>query len=178
MKLVKAYDMDLNEEWSTHLQALLLASFPEVYPKDRLFFKQIPHGRILAFTSDNQLIGHVGLDYRMMNLNGKAIRVLGIIDLCVSTSHRSQGIGSFLLTEVEKLSKGHIDFVLLFADHEDLYSKNGFKTVKNTCKWLKIDHETLTTIGVGIQKVEGLMVREVGTMPWSEGELDFLGYLY
>lgn len=178
MKLVKAYDMDLNEEWSTHLQALLLASFPEVYPKDRLFFKQIPHGRILAFTSDNQLIGHVGLDYRMMNLNGKAIRVLGIIDLCVSTSHRSQGIGSFLLREVEKLSKGHIDFVLLFADHEDLYSKNGFKTVKNTCKWLKIDHETLTTIGVGIQKVEGLMVREVGTMPWSEGELDFLGYLY
>ncbi|KOY14935.1 GNAT family N-acetyltransferase [Paenibacillus xylanivorans] len=178
MKLIKAYDMDLNEESSTLLQELLIASFPEVYPKDRLFFKQIPHCRILAFDPDNQLIGHVGLDYRMMNLNGKAIRVLGIIDLCVSISHRSQGIGSLLLAEVDKLSKEHIDFVLLFADHKDLYSKNGFKPVTNTCKWLKIDHETLTSIGVGIQKVDGLMIREVGAMPWNEGELDFLGYLY
>ncbi|SEN49498.1 GNAT family N-acetyltransferase [Paenibacillus sp. OK076] len=178
MKLVKAYDMDLNEERSTHLQALLIASFPDVYPEDRLFFKQIPHCRILAFNPDNQLIGHVGLDYRMMNLNGKAIRVLGVIDLCVSTAYRSQGIGSLLLSEVDKLSRGHIDFVLLFADHEGLYSKNGFKMVSNTCKWLKIDHETLTTIGVGIEQIDGLMVKEVGTLPWSEGELDFLGYLY
>ncbi|PWW33472.1 MULTISPECIES: GNAT family N-acetyltransferase [Paenibacillus] len=178
MKLIKAYDMDLNEESSTRLQQLLVASFSEVYPKDRLFFKQIPHCRILAFNPDNKLIGHVGLDYRMMNLNGKAIRVLGVIDLCVSTTYRSQGIGSFLLREVEKLSKGHIDFVLLFADNESLYSKNGFKTVNNTCKWLKIDHKTLTTIGVGIEKIDGLMVKEAGTLPWSEGQLDFLGYLY
>ncbi|MEC0124988.1 GNAT family N-acetyltransferase [Paenibacillus pabuli] len=178
MKLIKTYDMDLNEEWSTHLQELLIASFPEVYPKERLFFKQIPHCRILAFTSDNQLIGHVGLDYRMMNLNGKAVRVMGIIDLCVSTAHRSQGLGSLLLSEAEKRSRESSDFVLLFADHEKLYSKHGYKAVNNTCKWLKIDHETLATIGIGCQKVEGLMIKEVGTLSWSEGELDFLGYLY
>ncbi|MFB8374088.1 GNAT family N-acetyltransferase [Paenibacillus taichungensis] len=178
MEFIKAYDMDLNEECSTRLQQLLVASFSELYPKDRLFFKQIPHCRILAFNADHQLIGHVGLDYRIMNLNGKPIRVLGVIDLCVSSAYRSQGIGSLLLAEVDKLSKRHIDFVLLFADNESLYSKNGFKMVSNTCKWLKIDHETLTTIGVGIEKIDGLMVKEVGTVPWSEGELDFLGYLY
>ncbi|MDK8190972.1 GNAT family N-acetyltransferase [Paenibacillus sp. UMB7766-LJ446] len=178
MKIIKAYDMEMKEEWITHLQELLVASFPEVYPKDRLFFKQIPQCRLLAFNSDNQLVGHVALDYRMMNLNGEAVRVLGIIDLCVSITHRSQGIASLLLGEVEKLTKGNIDFVLLFADNMNLYRKNGFKGVSNTCKWLKIDHESLTTIGVGVQKVEGLMIREVGTRAWSEGELDFLGYLY
>ncbi|PRA07297.1 MULTISPECIES: GNAT family N-acetyltransferase [unclassified Paenibacillus] len=178
MKLIKTYDVDLSEEWSTLLQELLVASFPEVYPKDRLFFKQIPQGRVLAFAPDNQLVGHVGIDYRIMNLNGKPIRVLGIIDLCVSSAIRSQGIASLLISEVERMAKGRVDFVLLFADHEELYSKNGFKTVSNTCKWLKIDHETLTTVGVGHQEVEGLMIKEVGSMPWSEGELDFLGYLY
>ncbi|WP_413409094.1 GNAT family N-acetyltransferase [Paenibacillus amylolyticus] len=178
MELIKTYDVDLSEEWSTLLQELLVTSFPEVYPKDRLFFKQIPHGRVLAFTPDNQLVGHVGLDYRMMNLNGKPIRVLGIIDLCVSPAIRSQGIASLLISEVERLATGRVDFVLLFADHEELYSKNGFETVNNTCKWLKIDHETLTTVGVGTQAVEGLMIKEVGNMPWGEGELDFLGYLY
>lgn len=178
MELIKAYDVDLSEEWSDLLQELLVASFPEVYPKDRLFFKQIPQGRVLAFNPDNQLVGHVGLDYRMMNLNGKPIKVLGVIDLCVSPAIRSQGIASLLISEVERMAKGRVDFVLLFADHEGLYSKNGFKTVSNTCKWLKIDHETLTSIGVGTQKVEGLMIKEVGTLPWEEGELDFLGYLY
>ncbi|MFX3649716.1 MAG: GNAT family N-acetyltransferase [Paenibacillus sp.] len=178
MKLIQTYDVDLSEEWSTLLQELLVASFPEVYPKDRLFFKQIPQGRILAFTLDNQLVGQVGLDYRMMNLNGTPIRVLGIIDLCVSPAVRSQGIASLLISEVERVAQGRVDFVLLFADHDELYRKNGFKTVSNTCKWLKIDHETLTTVGVGTQMVEGLMIKEVGSVPWDEGELDFLGYLY
>ncbi|MEK4368796.1 MULTISPECIES: GNAT family N-acetyltransferase [Paenibacillus] len=103
---------------------------------------------------------------------------MGIIDLCVSPAIRSQGIASLLISEVERMAKVRVDFVLLFADHEELYNKNGFKTVSNTCKWLKIDHETLTTVGVGTQKVEGLMIKEVGTLPWEEGELDFLGYLY
>ncbi|QOS78827.1 GNAT family N-acetyltransferase [Paenibacillus sp. JNUCC31] len=178
MEFITVYDMDLSEDWSMALQELLVASFPEVYPEDRLFFKQIPLCRILAFSPDHQLIGHIGLDYRVMNLNGKAVRVMGIIDLCVSTAHRSQGLGSLLLSEAEKRSQKNSDFVLLFADHEELYSKHGYKAVSNPCKWLKIDHETLTTIGIGCQKVEGLMIKEVGTLSWSEGELDFLGYLY
>ncbi|WP_339242425.1 GNAT family N-acetyltransferase [Paenibacillus sp. FSL R5-0517] len=178
MKLIKTYDVELSEEWSTLLQELLVASFPEVYPKDRLFFKQIPQSRVLAFTPDNQLVGQVGLDYRMMNLNGTPIRVMGIIDLCVSPAARAQGIASLLISEVERMAKERVDFVLLFADHEELYRKNGFKTVSNTCTWLKINHETLTTVGVGTQKVEGLMIKEVGSRLWEEGELDFLGYLY
>lgn len=114
----------------------------------------------------------------MMNLNGKPIRVLGIIDLCVSPAARSQGIASLLISEVERMAEEHVDFLLLFADHEGLYSRNGFRTVSNTCTWLKINHETLTTVGVGTQKVEGLMIKEVGSLPWEEGVLDFLGYLY
>ncbi|WP_440119849.1 GNAT family N-acetyltransferase [Paenibacillus sp. QZ-Y1] len=175
---MRTYDMELNEGCSARLQELLVTSFPDIYPKDRMFFKQVPHCRLLAFTPDHQLVGHIGLDYRIMNLDGKAIRVLGIIDLCVSATYRSQGIASSLLGEVDKLSKGNVDFVLLFADQTDLYVRGGFRSVNNICKWLKMDNVTLTTIGIGTQNVEGLMIKEVGSMEWNEGELDFLGYLY
>ncbi|NUU76770.1 GNAT family N-acetyltransferase [Paenibacillus xylanilyticus] len=170
--------MELNNELSVQLQQLLVASFPEIYPEDRMYFKQVPHSRLLVMDAEHRLIGHVGLDYRTMNLNGTAIRVLGVIDLCISVTHRSKGIASMLLGEVDKLSKQNVDFILLFADHVNLYVRNGYQSVKNRCKWLKIDHTTLTTVGIGDQVMDGLMMKQAGTVPWDEGELDFIGYLY
>lgn len=55
-----------------------------------------------------------------MNLNGKPIRVLGIIDLCVSEVKRSQGIGSLLLSEIDDFCEGKsVDFLLLFANNKN-----------------------------------------------------------
>ncbi|WP_285228780.1 GNAT family N-acetyltransferase [Paenibacillus sp. ISL-20] len=116
------------------------------------------------------MIGHVGLDYRVMNLNGKPIRVLGVIDLCVSQSTRSQGLGSTLLLEIDKFSVGrNIDFILLFADNMTLYLRNGYKPLKNRCKWLKIDDETQLTNGIGYEAMNELMIKEVGKTDWSIG---------
>ena len=55
-----------------------------------------------------------------------------------------------------------IDFLLLFADNETLYLKNGYRSVTNKCKWLKIDHESQITRGIGYEEIEGLMIKEVG----------------
>lgn len=150
-----------------------------IYLKNRIYFKQLPHIRFLAFNEEDQLIGHVGLDYRVMNLNGKPIRVLGVIDLCVSQSTRSQGLGSTLLLEIDKFTVGrNIDIILLFADNMTLYLKNGYKPVKNRCKWLKIDDETQLTYGIGFESINELMIKGVGNSDWNKGNLDFLGYLY
>ncbi|MDK2598787.1 GNAT family N-acetyltransferase [Bacillus stercoris] len=87
--------------------------FPDIYPKNRTYFKQLPHFRFLAINKESALLGQVGLDYRVMNLNGKPVRILGVIDLCVSKKYRSQGIGSWLLLEIEKFCKEkNIDFLV------------------------------------------------------------------
>ncbi|MGF9696005.1 hypothetical protein [Paenibacillus sp. MABNR03] len=117
MKVIQTNDMELNNELSVQLQQLLVASFPEIYPEERMYFKQVPHSRLLVMDAEHLLIGHVGLDYRTMNLNGTAIRVLGV-------------------------------------------------------------DNTLTTVGIGDQVMDGLMMKQAGTVPWDEGELDFIGYLY
>lgn len=179
MKIEKVFEYDISNELEAAIQGLLIDSFPDIYPKDRIYFKQLPHFRFLAFNEENQLIGHVGLEYRVMNLNGRAVKILGLIDLCVSQNCRSQGVGSKLLLEVDKFSEGrNIDFILLFTDKMNFYLRNGYKPVKNKCKWMKIDYETQTTNGIGHEEVDQLMIKEVGKAAWSGGDLDFLGYFY
>ncbi|MBB6022333.1 putative acetyltransferase [Paenibacillus sp. JGP012] len=179
MKIEKIHEYDINGEIEAKIQELLTICFPKIYPAHRIYFKQLPQCRFLAFNRENQLVGHVGLDYRVMNLNGEPIKILGVIDLCVSPNARSEGIGSLLLSEVEKFSEGrNIDFILLFADNMTLYSKNGYTSVGNKCKWLKIDNESLITKGIGYELIDELMVKAVGKKKWINGDLDLLGYLF
>ncbi|KPB06699.1 hypothetical protein AAV98_00275 [Bacillus sp. CHD6a] len=161
------------------MQELLLNCFEEVYPKERIYYKQLPHFRYLVFNDEDILVAQVGLDYRVMNLNGKPVNVLGVIDLCVLKEYRSNGLGSTLLTEVEKFSKNKlIDFLLLFADNKNLYLKNGYRSVKNKCKWLMIDNESHSSLGLGNEEINELLIKEIGNVKWHNGELDLLGYLY
>jgi ribosomal protein S18 acetylase RimI-like enzyme len=179
LKIEKVFEYDISNELEANIEELLINSFPDIYPKDRIYFKQLPHFRFLAFNQENQLIGHVGLEYRVMNLNGRPVRILGVIDLCVSQKTRSQGVGSALLLEIDKFSVGrNIDFILLFTDKRNFYLRNGYTPVKNKCKWMKIDYETQITNGIGFEEIDQLMIKKVGKTVWSEGDLDFLGYFY
>ncbi|MDO7906137.1 GNAT family N-acetyltransferase [Paenibacillus sp. JX-17] len=179
MQIEQVHEYDIDEELRTSIYELLMESFPEVYPKHRIYFKQLPHFRFIAFDKTHQLAGQVGLDYRVMNLSGRPVRILGIIDLCVSSKIRSQGIGSALLKEIDRFAAGRsIDFILLFADQMNLYLNNGYSPYKNMCKWLKIDHKALTMRGIGAEAMNELMIKRVRNTEWNEGELDMLGYLY
>lgn len=179
VKIDMVFDYEMGNDLASNIQELLSESFQEDFPKNRIYFKQLPHFRFVAFNEKNQLVGQVGIDYRVMNLNGDPIRVLGLIDLCVTQNTRSQGIGSMLLLEIEQFCcNRNIDFLLLLADNKTLYLKNGYRSVTNKCKWLKINHESQITRGIGYEEIEGLMIKEVGKYGWREGDLDFLGYLY
>lgn len=179
LKIKQVFEYDMNGELETAPQDLLTNCFPQIYPEDRIYFKQLPHFRFLAFNEENQLVGQVGLDYRVMNLDGEPVKVLGVIDLCVSPNSRSEGIGSSLLSEVDQFSQGRdVDFILLFADDKTLYKKKGYTSVENKCTWLKVDNESHISKGVGHESLKELMVKNVGKKQWGQGNLDLLGYLY
>ncbi|WP_342599859.1 GNAT family N-acetyltransferase [Psychrobacillus sp. FSL H8-0483] len=179
LKIIKVIECEIDNELTENIQELLTESFQNMYPNNRIYFKQVPHFRFLAFNEEKHLLAQVGLDYRVMNLSGKLIKVLGIIDLCVSRESRTKGIASLLLSEIDKYCvKKDIDFLLLFADNKTLYLKNGYKSVKNKCKWLKIDDRNQTILGIGYEEISELMIKKIGMNEWTEGDLDFLGYLY
>ena len=176
MKIIKLNEYEIDDKLEKNLHILLVESFANVYPCDRIYYKQIPHFRYLAY-DEEILIAHVGLDYRVMNLNGKPIKVLGIIDLCVKEQYRGKNIASTLLNEVEEFARIHnLDFLLLFADKETVYKRNDFIHGKNICKWLKINQHI--TLGIGEEEIDELMIKKIGQKDWEDGHLDMLGYLY
>src|SRR6476660_7911211 len=97
VKIDMVFDYEIGNDLTSNIQELLSECFQEDFPKNRIYSKQLPHFRFVVFNDKNQLVGQVGIDYRVMNLNGNPIRVLGLIDLCVTQNTRSQGIGSMLL---------------------------------------------------------------------------------
>ncbi|WP_214699660.1 MULTISPECIES: GNAT family N-acetyltransferase [unclassified Exiguobacterium] len=178
MNIQQMMEFEIGEALDKQLTELLMKSFEPLY-HERSYFKQLPHLRLIACDEQQHVIGQVGLDFRVMNMNGEPIRVLGIIDLCVREEVRGRGVGRALMEEVIALGEAYpIDFLLLFADRPDLYKRIGFHTVSNACTWLKINDENQTTRGIGEASFEELMIRQVGNKRWTEGTLDLLGYLY
>lgn len=179
MNIQQVYEYDIDTELRAELQQLLIECFEEDYPRNRIYYKQLPHFRFIAYDDQDRLIGHAGLDYRVMNVNGQPAAVLGLIDVCVAKACRSKGVGSMLLSEIDAFCKNRaVDFLLLFADRKDMYLKAGFRSADSKCKWLQINDVDQTTYGIGHEKIDELMVKEVGDRKWEDGEIDLLGYLY
>ena len=157
------------------VQALLQMCFPG-YPS-RTYFKLPPHFRYLAMAG-GELAGQVGVELRVIRVGSTVLRTFGVVDLCVRGSERSRGLAGRLLAEVTELARScGMDFVILFADDDRLYTRNGWTCAANPCSWLKInDH---TTLGLATAEDTGaLMVKKIGQRTWPDGAVDLLGHLF
>ena len=74
------------------IATLLDACFDGVHV-GRTWFKQIPHERLLA-RSGSDLMGLVGMEYRVVRVGEAIVPILGIVDLCVAPAARRPGIDS------------------------------------------------------------------------------------
>ncbi|MEM8906905.1 MAG: GNAT family N-acetyltransferase [Bacteroidota bacterium] len=176
MTIQRLEEFALSSPQHTAIQELLRLCFSE-YPQQRSYYKQIPDFRYLVW-QDQQLIGHLAVEHRMINVAGNIARIFGVADLCVATSFQDQKIASNLLQQLENLGRQNdIDFLVLTAAEHKLYLNNGFQLVNNTCRWLMInEHQTL---GVGHRRIEDcLMVKRLGPLQWKEGLVDLLGYVF
>jgi predicted N-acetyltransferase YhbS len=170
----------LDKETKKQITDLIKICFPEVEFNGRTYFKQLPHYRLLL-KEETKVVGQIGLDYRVMTLNGKPINVLGIIDLTVLPSYQGQGFGTKLLKELDKIVEQNnlnIDFLFLVSDNHKFYENCGYKLTKQKVKWLAIEEH----INYGLQENEFddcLMYKQVGQINWTENsELDMFGYWY
>jgi hypothetical protein len=154
---------------------VLQECFPGYPP--RPYFKLPPHFRYLAMAG-GELVGQMGVELRVIRIGASVLRTFGVVDLCVSNSGRSRGLAGRLLAEVTQLAVScGLDFVILFADDDRVYTRNGWARVANPCSWLKI-HEH-TTLGLATAEDTGaLMVKQTGQHAWPEGEVDLLGHLF
>lgn len=163
------------EDDRSALVDLLEQAFPGMF-YGRTFFKQQPHGRLLAF-SGQKLVGHVGYDLRMITVGGTPFEIIGIIDLCVASDRRRTGIGSALMRAVLKSGEGR-DFAVLCTEDPGFYRPLGFTRVSPApSRWFAIENLQSHSV-VERDLSDYLMVRPLGERPWPPGKIDFLGYLF
>jgi len=180
MELEFINEFQIDKTTSKKINALLKRCFPDTEYEKRDYFKQLPHYRILAKEGEH-IIGQLGIDFRVMNLNGEAFRVFGVVDLCVDPEFQRKGIGKKLMIEFETIAKKHtdkIDFLFLVADESEYYEKLGFKKTNITTTWLKIDEHK--NYGMGSEKIEDafFLIKNISNKQWKDGDLDLLGYMY
>jgi len=142
----------------------------------RSYGKQLPHIRFLAHDAD-QVIGHLGVDHRVMRFGHRIHSVFGLIDLCVAEDRRHQGIGSALINAATECATGAgIDLLLLIAHNPRVYARNGFIGLDAKCSWLRIDEHT--NYGVAVEQIcNELMFKPLSGNLNLSGPIDFLGYM-
>jgi GNAT superfamily N-acetyltransferase len=155
---------------------LVQVAFPG-YPPDRPYFKLRPHFRFLAW-NDDALVGHLGVDHRVIRVGAEALSIFGVIDLCVTPSYQHRSLAMQLLQQLESLARDtQRGAIVLFADDHRLYTANGYQRIEAPCTWMMVDgHRTLgiTTQSLG----DCLMVKPITLAHWPDGPIDLLGYLF
>jgi predicted acetyltransferase len=177
MEIIRITEFDIKPDTHNQIIELRNLCFPD-NQRNRSYYKQLPHFRYLTY-DDDLLISHMGVDHRVISVGDAVFKVFGIIDLCVLSSYRKQGIATQLLTLLSTLAESKfIDFLLLVADRDKLYAKNGFKYISTYCSFLRINEHK--NYGVALEKIENdFMIKQIGTKTWNQSELmDLLGYRF
>lgn len=170
---VEEFRIDRNLEQS--IRKLLQDSF-QSYP-DRHYYKQVPNFRFYVMDQDH-LIAHVAVEHRIIGMAKEPKSIFGIVDLCVAKDYKNRGIARELLKRVETLGQEcEIDFAVLFADDDRLYSQVGYQHISNVCRWLMINEHQ--TIGVAKRSLSDcMMAKSLGNQHWVEGEVDLMGTVF
>lgn len=173
-------EFELSEGVKAELYELLVSCFPDTDYNGRIYFKQLPHHRLILKV-ENKIVGHLAIDYRVMNLNNALIKVFGVVDLAVHPKFQGNGFGTKMMQELEKIANEHknnIDFIFLVTHKPLFYERLGYKKTIQKVSWLKI-HQGIN-YGMGNEQVDDcfLMFKNVSNLSWEDGDLDMLGYWY
>ena len=176
MRIEERIEYDIEPQLHAAITKLREESFPEDH-KPRSYYQQLPHFRFLAY-EDETLVGHMGVDHRVVSVGESVFSTFGVIDLCVREKYQGRGVGSALLGRILQLAKDKgIDFVILVSDIDRFYEKHGFIVITPEFRWLRIyDHKT---VGIGNMRLDvPMMVKQIGKNPWPDKPVDLLGYLF
>ena len=151
----------------------------EVFSVDfegRSFFQNRHHCRFMAY-QENELVGHLAIAYRAIQMGERRIDVVGIGEVAVATNARKQGIATQLVQcALEEARLAHADFATLFGE-EALYAKAGFIKAPNVITLIEM--EGAKTSKIVRETNAHFMVNALGDLNWDENApIDLAGFPY
>lgn len=177
MKLELIEEYRLSAAQHEAIRLLMAEAFPDsAFTESRTYLKQIPARRLLA-TDNGRLVGHLGLEHRVIGTATGPATIFGIVDVCVANASHGRGVASEMLASVEALAREHsVEFLLLFASNHRVYEKNGYCRAHNALRWMMIDEHQM--LGLTEQVLDELMIKPLQDRPWPDGLVDLLGHQF
>lgn len=171
----RSAEMSRDDDEEAQIAAILKQSFDGMH-EGRTYCEQIPQQRLLGYCGD-RLVGHLGLDYRMIRIGEAILSIVGIIDLCVVPDLRRRGLAQRLIAAAEKRSAAQ-EFSVLVAKDTRLYERAGYRLLnKADVTWLVIDQ--LRCHSVRNRDLSDIfMQKPLSTRQWPKGPIDVLGFLF
>lgn len=172
MKLEIVPELQLREGQEKEIAGLLQRCFSTDFG-GASFYTQRHHLRILA-RKDDRLVGHMGLLYRAVRVDGRLVNIAGLAEVATDAEYRGQGIASQMLNAAIGCAKQtDAAFFLLFGT-AGLYAAHGFTAVKNPVLCVTMDGAR--TGQIERQTTHSLMVLPLTDAPWDvAAEIDLLG---
>lgn len=177
LRIASLPEHSITSEVSSQLQDLLEECFPG-WLEGRTYYKQLPHFRLMAMDAE-RVVGQVGVDGRIINVGGEVLSIFGVIELAVRSSCRGRGIGTMLLSEVERIARSaNRDFLVVMADRHDIYLKEGYRRILPArTRLLAIENRQSVDV-VENDLSNCFMVKPLTDKPWPKGTIDMLGYVF
>lgn len=170
-------EWELSRDQQDQIHALLDLCFSG-YPDGKTFYRQLPAFRYLIFNK-KKLIGHCGIESRVINNNGGLRRIFGLADLCIHPDHQNTGIGNQLLDRIiNDASRTEYDYIISLSSETDFYTKNGFTICDTFCRWLILADDK--SFGLVHRKLENCLLVYLlkDDVKWDPAFADFLGSLF
>lgn len=175
MQIDRIPEWALTPEDEAQIAQLLARAFATDFG-GRSYFQQRHHLRIVM-RAEGRIIGHMGLLFRAVRLNGGLTDVAGLADVATDPDHRGQGIAQALLNAaIAEARASQAAFFLLFGN-ANVYSGNGFQRQTNALTYLEM--RGAVTGVVKTEPAEELMVLPLRDQIWpAAAPLDLLGTLF
>ena len=168
-------ELRLNHVQENDIAQLLKDTF-SVNFQGRSFFQNRHHCRFLAYL-ENELVGHLAIAYRAIQMGNRRIDIVGIGEVAVASTARKQGIATKLVQcALEEGRLAGADFAALFGE-EALYAKAGFLKASNVITLSEM--EGAKTGAIVREPNHHFMINPLGGVKWdSNAPIDLAGFAF
>jgi len=144
IKIIKKKIKEINSLELKDIKEFLIKCFDDNLDFPNTVYKNSDLDECLLFYIENKLIGHVGINKRIISHKNKTYTIAGVGDVAIDKEYRKKGFGNKLMKEVNKtLKEENYDLGILF-NHPKL------DNFYSSCNWIPKDNGKIFAIINGI----------------------------
>ncbi|MEE9315378.1 MAG: GNAT family N-acetyltransferase [Rhizobiaceae bacterium] len=175
MKIERVEELRLSKRQEVEISQIIAANFSADFD-GRSFFQNRHHCRFLHY-QNGELVGHLAICYRTIQLGEERVNIIGIGEVAVAKQARRKGLGAALLqAAIDEGKSSQAEFAALFGE-QSIYTKAGFSSAPNKIKLIEM--EGARTKGVVEENNPYLMVLPLRGKKWNTTlDVDLAGFAF